>query len=64
VNTINCSPAGVGGSAGSSGANGGHQAGYCGIHYSAGTGGPAGYAVIGNSYITWLSVGTRLGPII
>lgn len=63
VNTVNCSPGGVGGGAGSAGSAGGHQAGYCGIKYAAGGGGAAGYAVSGNSNITWTATGTRTGPI-
>jgi len=31
---------------------------------SAGTGGTAGNAVVGNSYITWVATGTRYGAIV
>lgn len=47
-----------GSDAGSSGGTGG------GTNYAGGAGGAAGQAVSGNSNITWIATGTRLGPIV
>lgn len=53
---------GVAGSTGTAGTRGGTQAG--GGAGPGGAGGLAGYYVDGNSYITWLATGTRLGRVI
>jgi hypothetical protein len=52
----------AGGSGGSFGAAG--QPGVSNISTTGGPGGAAGQAVSGNSNITWLNTGTRLGPIV
>jgi len=53
------SSGGAGGNWGSSGANGGNSPSRAG-----GAGGAAGQAANGNSNITWIATGTRLGPIV
>lgn len=52
---------GTGGGWGSAGANG--VLGTDPVHQNFGVGGAAGNAITGNSNITWISTGTRLGPI-
>jgi hypothetical protein len=57
---------GAGGSMGSNGAAGGsgyYFSGFYGVKSAGGAGGSAGYAVAGNSLVTWGATGTRYGTI-
>ena len=54
---------GAGGDVGTAGAPGGAASGGNHVFEAAGNGGAAGAAASGNAYITWLVIGTRLGPL-
>ncbi len=55
---------GLSGQAGSSGSTSGTSEPGSPSYSTPGTGGPAGYYVDGNSFVTWLATGTRLGNVI
>ncbi len=55
---------GLAGQSGSSGSTSGTSEPGSPSYSTPGTGGPAGYYVDGNSFVTWLSTGTRLGNVI
>ena len=54
---------GTGGTWGSGGASGGAASSAGGANGAPGSGGSAGSCTVGNSFITWTTVGTRLGPL-
>ena len=56
-------PGGNGGSWGTAGTAGGNATGSQGTYYNGAGGGAAGPAISGNSFITYLATGTRIGPI-
>lgn len=55
---------GLGGQSGSSGSTSGTSEPGFPTYFTPNSGGPAGYYVDGNSFVTWLATGTRLGNVI